>query len=264
MGWELGDNLGTLSELLTLRCRQRPLVVLLDEAHTLDTAVGRALLNASQSVAALAPFLLVLAGTPGIAPQLNAMSATFWDRAEQIGMGLLDESATADALSRPFEAETPPTTFEAVALSRAVEASQCYPYFVQLVGAALWDAAAANRRGTIDGAVVAQAASAFDQGRGTYYHHRHNEIERAGLLDVASAIARAFGNRDQMTQAEVDAVIAGTRVKSGPAESQDEAIRIRDDLAAVGYVWNPPGEGHVWRPGIPSLMAHIGGLAASA
>jgi len=260
VGWELGDNLGTLSELLTLRCRQRPLVVLLDEAHTLDTVVGQALLNASQSVAALAPFLLVLAGTPGIAPQLNAMSATFWDRAEQIGMGLLDESATADALSRPFEAETRPATFEAAALSRAVEASQCYPYFVQLIGAALWDVAAANGHGTIDGGVVAQAASAFEQGRGTYYHHRHSELERAGLLDVASAIARAFGNRDQMTQAEVDAVIAGTRVKSGTKESQDEAIRVRDGLAAVGYVWNPPGEGLVWRPGIPSLMAHIGGL----
>lgn len=226
----------------------------------MDTVVGQALLNASQSVAALAPFLLVLAGTPGIAPQLNAMSATFWDRAEQIGMGLLDESAAADALSRPFEAETPPAAFEAAALSRAVEASQRYPYFVQLIGAALWDVAAANGHGTIDGGVVAQAASAFDQGRGTYYHHRHNELERAGLLDVASAIARAFGNRDQMTQAEVDAVIAGTRMKSGTKESQDEAIRVRDDLAAVGYVWNPPGEGQVWRPGIPSLMAHIGSL----
>ena len=207
---------------------------------------------------------LQFAGTPGIAPQLNAMSATFWDRAEQIGMGLLDESATSDALSRPFEAETPPATFEAGALSRAVEASQCYPYFVQLIGAALWDVAAANGHGTIDGGVVAQAASAFDQGRGTYYHHRHNELERAGLLDVASAIARAFGNRDQLTQAEVDAAIAGTQAVSGTKESQGEAIRIRDGLAAVGYVWNPPGGGHVWRPGIPSLMAHIDGLVPPA
>ena len=35
-GWDLGNNASTLAELLTVRCGQRPLVVLLDEAHTLD------------------------------------------------------------------------------------------------------------------------------------------------------------------------------------------------------------------------------------
>lgn len=264
VGWELGDNHGTLAELLTLRCRQRPLVVLLDEAHTLDTKVGQALLNASQSVAAQAPFLLVLAGTPGIAPHLNAMSATFWDRAEQVGIGLLEQSDAADALTRPFEAEAAPVTFETAALTRAIEESQCYPYFLQLVGAALWDVVAASGHGAIDDEVVAQAASAFNQGRGTYYHHRHNELERAGLLDVASAIARAFRHRDQMTQAEVDGLIAAARPGSGGTESHGHTVRIRDELAAVGYVWNPPGEGHVWRPGIPSLMAHIDGLVQTA
>lgn len=257
VGWELGDSPGTLAELLTLRCRQRPLVVLLDEAHTLEPVVGQALLNASQSVAALAPFLLVLAGTPGLAPQLNAMSATFWDRAEQVGIGLLDQTAASEALTRPFEAEVPPVTFEAGALAQAIEASQCYPYFLQLVGAALWDVAVATGQRAIDGGVVAEAAGVFDQGRATYYHHRYDELERAGLLDVASAVARACRGREHMAQAEVDDVIVAARPKSVATENADEAFRIRDDLAAVGFIWNAPGEGHVWRPGIPSLMAHI-------
>ena len=54
-GWDLRNNPGTLAELLTVRCGQRPLVVLLDEAHTLDPVVGQALLNASQSVSGAAP-----------------------------------------------------------------------------------------------------------------------------------------------------------------------------------------------------------------
>lgn len=263
VGWELGDNPGTLAELLTLRCRQRPLVVLLDEAHTLDPEVGQALLNASQSAAAQAPFLLVLAGTPGLAPQLNAMSATFWDRAEQVGIGLLDQAAAAEALTRPFEAEVPPVVFEAAALARAIEASQCYPYFLQLIGAALWDVVTASGQGGIDGEVVSRAAAAFDQRRATYYHHRYDELERARLLDVASAIARACRGRREMTQAEVDRVIAAARPKSGTTENADEAFRIRDHLAAVGYIWAAPGEGHVWRPGIPSLMAYIEGSVNS-
>ena len=271
VGWELGDNVGTLAELLTLRCRQRPLVVLLDEAHTLDPVVGQALLNASQSVSAQAPFLLVLAGTPGLEPQLNAMSATFWDRAEQLAIGLLDQTASEQALTRPFEGEAPPVTFEVGALARVLDDSQCYPYFLQLFGAALWDAVAADGETTIHGAVVTRAMGAFDDRRGTYYHHRRNELERAGLLDVASALARAFKGRDSMPQAEVDAAIAGADATSGPraidpsssptANNRHQLIRIRDELAAIGYIWNPPGGRDVWRPGIPSLMAHIESVA---
>ena len=270
-GWELGDNLGTLAELLTLRCRQRPLVVLLDEAHTLDPVVGQALLNASQSASAQAPFLLVLAGTPGLEPQLNAMSATFWDRAEQLAIGLLDRTASEEALTRPFEGEAPPVTFGAAALARVLDDSQCYPYFLQLFGAALWDAVAADGETTIGGAVVTRAMGAFDDRRGTYYHHRRNELERAGLLDVASALARAFKTRDSLPQAEVDAAIASADAASGPrgidpssspkANNRHQLIRIRDELAAIGYIWNPPGHRDVWRPGIPNLMAHIESVA---
>ena len=46
-----------LTEGLIARCRKRPLVVLIDEAHTLDLDVGRRLLNASQDVAAGAVLL---------------------------------------------------------------------------------------------------------------------------------------------------------------------------------------------------------------
>ena len=60
---------------LTARCRKRPLAVLLDEAHTLDLEVGRTLLNTSQQVRDEAPFLLVLAGTPGLPAHLGSMNA---------------------------------------------------------------------------------------------------------------------------------------------------------------------------------------------
>ena len=76
---------------LTARCCRKPLAVLLDEAHTLDLEVGRTLLNASQQVRADAPFLLVLAGTPGLAGHLGAMNASFWIRLGEgrLGIGLL-------------------------------------------------------------------------------------------------------------------------------------------------------------------------------
>ena len=69
-------NARNLREELTTRCRRKPLAVLLDEAHTLDLEVGRTLLNASQQVRDEAPFLLVLAGTPGLPEHLGAMNAS--------------------------------------------------------------------------------------------------------------------------------------------------------------------------------------------
>ncbi len=262
VGWELGNNPGTLHELLTARCRQRPLVVLLDEAHTLSPDTGRALLNASQSVSASAPFLLVLAGTPGLVPHLDSMSPTFWDRAEQLPIGLLERSAAAEALLRPFEAGAPSVTIDPAVLERAVEESQCYPYFLQLHGAALWDATPANQSAVGEDALQ-RASEVFRRRRETYYQHRYNELQRAGLLDVASAIASAFAVRASIAQGEVDAAIEAALSSSPPSIAPKSVFDSRDALAAVGYIWNPAGERDRWRPGIPSLMAYVKSLAPS-
>ena len=253
LGWELGGNPGTLTELLTLRCAHRPLVILLDEAHTLEEGVGRALLNAGQSTAAAAPLLLVLAGTPGLTLHLDRMSATFWNRAKHIGVGLLDKAAAALALVRPFAEQDPAMAFEDAALRRVLDESQCYPYFVQLWGAALWDVATQRAGTLIDEAVVARASRAFDLEREIYYEHRRDELERQDLLPVAAAVADAFAERAALAQDELNTVIADALA----LDSTPKIVQCRDRLAAVGFVWKPPGAGDRWRPGIPSLMRYV-------
>ena len=253
LGWELGNNTGTLTDLLTVRCNHRPLVVLLDEAHTLDADVGRALLNASQSVSAVSPFLLALAGTPGLEPHLNTMSATFWNRAKHLGVGLLDGAAAAEALTRPLAAQQPPITFEPAALERVVGESQCYPYFVQVWGAVLWETNGGSDAATIDDSLVAAAAPAFAIERDTYYEHRFDELERRDLLEVAQAVADAFAGRSDVPQNELNAVIGRTLADPSTAE----ILSLRDQLALVGYVWKPPGTGPRWEAGIPSLMRYV-------
>ena len=253
LGWELGGDAVNLAELLTLRCAQRPLVVLLDEAHTLDATVGRALLNAAQSTASTAPFLLVLAGTPGLTRNLDRMSASFWNRAKHIGVGLLDEAAAAEALVQPFAEQEPAITFDGPALRRVVDESQRYPYFLQVWGAALWEAAAERAATRIDDTLVAEARRAFYVERAAYYEHRRDEVERQDLLPVAGAVADAFAGRATLAQDELNAVI-GEALASG---STPETVACRDRLALVGYVWKPPGAGDRWQPGIPSLMQYL-------
>ena len=247
LGWELGNNTGTLTDLLTVRCNHRPLVVLLDEAHTLDAEVGRALLNASQSVSAVSPFLLALAGTPGLEPHLNTMSATFWNCAKHLGVGLLDGAAAAEALTRPLARQHPPITFEPAALDRVVGESQRYPYFVQVWGAVLWEAARGSGAATVDDSVVAAAASEFAVERDTYYEHRFDELE------VARVVADAFAGRLDVPQNELNAVIGSTLADPSTAE----VLSLRDQLAMVGYFWKRPGAGPLWEAGIPSLMRYV-------
>ena len=123
---------------LNARCRKKPLAVLLDEAHTLDLEVGRTLLNASQQVRDEAPFLLVLAGTPGLAAHLGAMNASFWSRLDEgrLGIGLLSDEAGRAALMKPLAAHG--VGVDADTLGAVVEDSQRYPYFIQIWGRALW------------------------------------------------------------------------------------------------------------------------------
>ena len=253
LGWELGGQGRSLRLLLAARCKRRPLVLLLDEAHTLPVEAGHALLNAAQTVSAEAPFLLVMAGTPGLQMHLNDMSATFWSRGEKMGIGRLDTEAAALALTRPMAAANPPITFDGDALAQVVEESQHYPYFLQLWGSALWTAAQAVGATRINAVVVAQAASDFATQRSAYYEDRREELERRELLPLAASVARAFSTQTTLRSHELNAVIA----KSSGVDEFGEVLQRRDQLATVGFVWKPPAAEDAWQPGIPSLMSYV-------
>lgn len=257
-GWELGGRPGPLTQLLMERCQRRPLVLLIDEAHTLGKDAGQALLNASQSVSAEAPFLLALAGTPGLQTHLNSMAATFWSRGRKLGVGLLDEAASAQALTQPLAEQRPAVAFADKALQQVVAESQCYPYFVQLWGAVLWTTTQETGATWIDEALVAKAQSRFDAERSAYYDDRREELKRQGLLQTAARLAPAFRNGQALREHELDAAIAAALPPGNPDAEVD---RHRDGLAEVGYVWSAPDEEDLWQPGIPSLMAYIAARA---
>ncbi len=249
LGWELADRPGSLTQLLIARCRRRPLVLLLDEAHTLERDTGRTLLNASRSVAAEAPFLLAMAGTPGLHAHLNTMSSTFWSRGTKLGIGLLDAAAAAEALTRPLGDQQAPIVFKGPALERVIDESQGYPYFLQLWGAELWTCARDLHVRSIDEVLVSAAQPRFEQERSAYYEDRREELQRRGLLALAVRVAAAFDGHRVLREHELDAVIA--EVAPGDVHA------LRDELAGVGYVWKAPRDEDRWRPGIPSLMTYV-------
>ena len=243
-----------LDEALAARCREWPLVVTLDEAHTLDIQVGRRLLNLSESLREEgAPFLLVLAGTPHLREHLGRMDASFWGRAEKLGIGRLNRAATAEALVKPLAGKG--IAVDENALAAVVDESQCYPYFIQVWGKALCRALVEEKRqAPVNMATVDAARPHADFQRDDYYADRYREMEKRELLPAAVTMGQVF---DAHGQERVDAdTLHRALMNAGIAANNKRAMLIRDQLSDLGYLWSPPAS-VLYEPGIPSLVAYM-------
>ncbi|MYH68763.1 MAG: ATP-binding protein [Gammaproteobacteria bacterium] len=239
-----------LISLLRARCGHRPLLVTLDEAHTLDPDVGRVLLNASQLARRQgARFLLVLAGTPNLSDHLDRIDATFWDRSEIIGVGRLSAAATQEALVEPLAVHG--ITFDPEALAEVGAESQRYPYFIQCWGAALCAALAERRAARIDMAVVEAARPAFDSHRVRYFEKRRREMNDRGLLPAARVVAGRFREVDTVNESVLQDVLEDKLSLDSP-----DALESLGQLARLDFIWAPPGS-DIAEPGIPSLMNYV-------
>ena len=240
----------SLDEALVKRCRQTPLVLLLDEAHTLDIEVGRTLLNTSQKVRRKAPFLLAMAGTPNLPAHLNKMGATFWSRAKQLGVGRISPDATAQALTIPLEQAG--VQVEPAALDTVVADSQCYPYFIQLWGEVLWRQVRQTDTTLLEPSHVDAARPGVMREQTAFYELRWKEIKKEHLLSVAEHLAATWPPHSTLTEVGLDELIAAALPGSDPAQV-DAA---RNTLLHLGYLWQSPASSYL-EPGIPSLMTYV-------
>jgi len=246
--WELKPRTETkLTAALVDECKKTPCMLLLDEAHTLEPEVCKRLLNLSQQLRnEQAPFLLVLAGTPGLRSFLNGVNATFCERSVMVGVGRLDEDSTAAAIREPLRADG--IDIDADALATAVEDSQSYPYFIQLWGRELWDAAKAAELTHLTSREAAVAAAAVKVVREDFYLNRLDELRRSDILSAAVEVARAFQVAKSIDETELDRIIETTPLRA----RKDMVLQ---ELIHRGFVWRPP-ESPMYEPGIPSLMAY--------
>ena len=241
-----------VGDMLAARSRVSPFLLLVDEAHTLDIAVGRTLLNAAQEAGRKLPFLLVLAGTPNLEGRLNAMGASFWNRAELIRVGRLSEAATIEAFRRPFEGEG--TRLAKEVLGGLVRESQRYPYFVQLLGQAVWreQRSSSHEAREVSPSLVEKALPRFERVRDEYYRHRLDELRERRLLSPAREVAEAFREPPLLDDPQFDAALV-----RGLGDTPPDAVeRTIESLRNLGYVWRVRTRPE-WEPGIPSLMDYV-------
>ena len=265
-----------LGPVLEKKCSNSGLALLVDEAHTLyhNPEVARAFFNDAQVLAMEGrPLLLILAGTPDTSSRLNGIEATFWNRLDKIGIGLLDMAASQEALRAPLEQMG--YRINADALDQAADAAQRYPYFIQIVGRELQRSAKAGPDKLVDGdriggAILEQALKAFRIARNAYYADRWSELEAGGILASAEAVAQLFVAQKTISISaneiksaigrSIDAKLEERAKASGGIEP---ALWVEANLRNVGFIWSQFGNEDRCEPGIPSLMNYVIDRAAS-
>ena len=229
-----------------------PLVLLMDEVQKTDVRAGSALFGAIQRAAGEdQPLLVVAAGTPD-APRRLRQCGTYMERAfENLPLGRLDRAATNAALEKPAANAGRPLLHDALGL--LAEESQDYPYFVQLLGSAAWDAAEAADEPVI-GARVARiglARARLETGR--FYGRRFAEARERGVHRALPALASLMGRPGaRLDDAALDAFLDRAVVDGA---GSGDPIRLQTTLEDLGILWEvSPGR---WEMGIPSFAQHV-------
>ena len=262
-----GKSAGALCARLIRKCKRKPLALLLDEAHLIsevDACLARSFLQMCQDAAAQSPFLLALAGTPGLPGALRGLQATFVERAEFLDVGLLEQADGEAAIREPLKQSG--IAIAAEALKDVAEDGQRYPYFLQLWGKGLWDLA--NERGlaTLTKQDLQQVKPEVDQVRAGLYGGRYDEVRGdKRLLAVAHAVAEAFAARDSIALDDMERLAAEALAPLVPGQAArlSAAEAACAELVRLGFAWSLMGDTAL-RPGIPSLMDYTRGQSRRA
>lgn len=250
---------GIISNALRLAAKAAPMVLLVDEAHTLHPELGRVLLGALQdAVGDGLPLLGVFAGTPELPGRFRQMRASFWERADKVMVGRFEsDDAVREALSVPAEHSGLP--IDKRALDLLVKESQRYPFFAQMVGQSAWEEARARQADArkITLADAKAGIAAIDPKREQFYEGRRKEIFDQGVLEAAEAVSAAMvganGGVDSLSWKALEDALATVYSPGSPAAPPPWVVQ--EKLEALGLIWSRRvGE---WEPGIPSLCSFL-------
>lgn len=140
LGWDMGDAASAegIKDGIIKKCSDRPMVLIVDEAHTLKGDSGAYFLNYMQSIIMKGRLLLVLAGTPNLRSALAALDASFITRGRDLAVGPLDHEGAKESIDTPLRRQERPVTIDPRALEEVVNDSHGYPFFLQTWGEELW------------------------------------------------------------------------------------------------------------------------------
>ena len=228
----------------------RPLVVVLDEIHEMAPEVGRPFFDAvRQAKSRSTPFLVLAAGTPDAPRNLHCAGVSDGRGFRFLPVGRLARADTVAALTVPTKESGRPMTEDAATLL-AVE-SRDYPYFVQLLGSAAWEAAGTDSRISLQAAQ--EGAAELHEEIEEFFYYRYREAEEHRIEQVLKPLALLFDEHDgHLTEARFEAFL---RRFADSDEAPFDAPALREKLCDLGVVWSE--RPCFWEMGIPSFADYL-------
>ena len=230
----------------------RPLVIVLDEVQAMSPEVARPFFYAvQQAKVGAAPFLVLAAGTPDARRRIRE-AATFNERGfEPVPVGRLQRSHTTAALTEPARAAGRPIARDALAL--LAEQSQDYPYFVQLLGSAAWDAAAGAHTDEISLPTAQRGVEECRDRIERFYASRYEEAEFRRIEPVLKPLALLFEEHGGRVPHKAFTALLRRAGAEDSVPLDDLGLRV--ELSDLGVVWS--ADGAVWEMGIPSFADYL-------
>lgn len=210
---------------------EKGVLLLLDEAMHYDTELlGMVLQEGQQLITDGMPLAMIIAGTPSLDGRLSQVDATFINRAQELRLNLLSTEEACEALENPLRQRGVKISDEAMKL--LVSWTDCYPYFIQLAGAAAWNAK--GEASEINLEVAEKAWEAMQEGREEYYCKIYDDIMRVNLLHHASKVVA-------MVEAAAEPLLPEQAIEQLEDASKDitfeDAHKIFNKLLDLGLMW---------------------------
>ncbi len=229
------------------------LVIVLDEAQVLIPEIARPFFEAVQRAKSEAgPFLLAAAGTPD-APRRIYQAGAFNERGfVELPVGRLARPETLAALVEPARAAGRPISEDSAAL--LAEESQDYPYFVQLLGSAAWEAADGEDSGAgISLAAARRGATVFRSRAEQFYARRYREARARRIAPALGPLARLVAENDgRLTNSQLDPLL---RQLADDGVVPFDDLTLEQELSDLGVLWE--ARAGVWEMGIPSFADYL-------
>jgi len=233
------------------------LAVFVDELHAAVRPDAAVLLNALQNLdgrRADNPLTVIGAGLPSTPEELTR-AATFGERTAFVGLRLLDDQGSRQALVEPAEALG--VSWDDRAVAAVERTAHGYPYFLQLLAHAAWQAAAPEAGSRVTAAHVRKGSPAAEEQLEAMYRARWRAATALEQQFMAAMAAEGEGQPEPGEEPAVTrAAVAARMGRTSRAVSMP-----RDRLLDKGVI-EPAGHG-LLRFTLPGFTGYVRSQSAA-
>ena len=236
-----------LEEALLAVLRNQPVLLSLDEVMHYELVELEILLRTCQKlISNNHPLAVIMAGTPQLEQHLEQVEPSFIERISNIYINTLSDTATQEALTKPFEMRGAKLSLPA--LRQMVKLTDNYPFFIQIVGREVWNAMRAAGKREAGLAEVDSAKKEIDGDITSFHRLVYSKVCNTGLLGPANRVMKFLTKNDgKLPRLEILSVLTGKKMKVYGKEQID----IFNQLVDRGLIWETEGK---FSAGIPSFF----------